>query len=55
MFQNINEDTIEIDNQKEEKAKFNLFSNVLEKKNIAIYIVAFMISFVGLDRRIFYF
>lgn len=51
MFQNINEDTIEIENQKikDTKNKFNLFSNVLEKKNIAIYVVALMLSFVGLD------
>ena len=49
MFQNINEDTIEINN-KAEKAKrnVNIFSNVLTKENLAIYVVAFMMSIVGI-------
>ena len=49
MFQNINEDTIEINN-KAEKAKrnVNIFSNVLTKENLAIYVVAFMMSLVGI-------
>lgn len=49
MFQNINEDTIEIKN-KAEKAKrnVNIFSNVLTKENLAIYVVAFMMSLVGI-------
>lgn len=49
MFQNINEDTIEINN-KAEKAKRNvkIFSNVLTKENLAIYVVAFMMSLVGI-------
>ena len=49
MFQNINEDTIEINN-KTEKAKrnVNIFSNVLTKENLAIYVVAFMMSLVGI-------
>ena len=50
MFQNINEDTIEINN-KAEKAKrnVNIFSNVLTKENLAIYVVAFMMSLVGIS------
>ena len=49
MFQNINEETIEINN-KAEKAKrnVNIFSNVLTKENLAIYVVAFMMSLVGI-------
>lgn len=49
MFQNINEDTIEINN-KAEKAKrnVNIFSNVLTKENLAIYVVAFMMSLVSI-------
>lgn len=49
MFQNINEDTIEINN-KAEKAKrnVNIFSNILTKENLAIYVVAFMMSLVGI-------
>ena len=49
MFQNINEDTIEI-NSKAEKTKrnVNIFSNVLTKENLAIYVVAFMMSLVGI-------
>lgn len=42
MFQNINEDTIEI------KEK-NILSNIITKKNIVLYIISFMISLVGLN------
>lgn len=42
MFQNIKEDTIEI----KEKS---IFSNLITKKNIVIYIISFMISLVGLN------
>ena len=49
MFQNINEDTIEINNKAEkEKRNVNIFSNVLTKENLAIYVVAFMMSLVGI-------
>lgn len=44
MFQNIDESTINF-----EKNQLNIFSNVLEKKNIVIYVLALMLSFVGLD------
>lgn len=47
MFQNINESTINF--QKNNQSKLNIFSNVLEKKNIAIYVIALMLSLVGLD------
>ncbi len=46
MFQNINEDTINVN--KKSKQEFNMLSNVITKENIAIYIVAFMLSFVSL-------
>ncbi len=51
MFQNINEDTIEIDskNTREAKHKINLFSKVFTKENIAIYLVSFMLSLVSLN------
>lgn len=44
MFQNINETvkTKEVDNKK------NILSNVISKKYIILYIVAFMISMVGM-------
>lgn len=48
MFQNINDNVINIDNEKEEK-KLNIFSNVFSKKYIVIYVVSFMLSLVGLD------
>ena len=49
MFQNINEDTIEINNKAEKtKRNVNIFSNVLTKENLAIYVVAFMMSLVGI-------
>lgn len=50
MFQNISESAINIEEQEEQKQKrINILSNVFSKKNIAIYIVAFMLSLVGLD------
>lgn len=51
MFQNINEDTLEINsnnNFKKDSKNVNIFSNVFAKENIAIYIVAFMMSLVGI-------
>ena len=52
MFQNLSEDTIDLKNQdtigSEEKNKLNIFANIFKKENIAIYIVAFMLSFVSL-------
>ena len=48
MFQNINDNAINIDDEKEEK-KLNIFSNVFSKKYIVIYVVSFMLSLVGLD------
>ncbi len=50
MFQNISEGTINIEEQEERKNKYaTLFSNVFSKKNIALYIVSFLLSLVGLD------
>lgn len=52
MFQNINEGTIDsnIDytENKKEKKKIDLLTNVLSIKNIPIYIISFMISMVGI-------
>ena len=52
MFQNLSENTIDLNNknnvESEEKNKFNILSNVFAKENIVIYIVAFMLSFVSL-------
>lgn len=51
MFQNINEGTIDNQEYKEnknEKRKIDLFTNVLQIKNVPIYIIAFMISMVGI-------
>lgn len=51
MFQNINEGTIDNQEYKEnrsEKKKIDLFTNVLQIKNVPIYIIAFMISMVGI-------
>lgn len=51
MFQNINDSTIDSQNYREsknEKKKIELFANVLQIKNIPIYIIAFMISMVGI-------
>lgn len=52
MFQNINEDTIDLDSKNENKKstnELNIFSNVFTKDNIVLYIVSFMLSFVGLN------
>lgn len=51
MFQNIDESTINIKNQKDKrnyKEKLNIFSNIFAKENIVLYIISFMMSFVGL-------
>ena len=50
MFQNINEDTIDYDskNTSENKNRVNIFANVFTKDNIVLYLVSFMLSFVGL-------
>ena len=51
MFQNINENTIDFDNQhtRNNKDKFKIFSQVFTKDNIVLYLVSFMLSFVGLN------
>ena len=52
MFQNLNEDTIDLnsknDLRNEEKNKFNILGNVFSKENLVIYIVSFMLSFISL-------
>lgn len=50
MFQNINENIINIDseNTSNDKEKVNIFANIFAKKNIVLYLVSFMLSFVGL-------
>ena len=50
MFQNINENTMRMDQEKEknEKNKLNILRNVFTKDNIVIYLVTFLLSFVGL-------
>lgn len=51
MFQNIDESTININDYKEnkkEKKKIDIFKNVLEIKNVPIYILSLMISMVGI-------
>jgi len=49
MFQNVSQDTININNKNERNgnSKVNIFSNVFAKNNIALYIVSFMLSLVG--------
>ena len=50
MFQNINENTINIENQEEEKQnRINLFYSIFSKKNVVLYVVSFLLSLVGLD------
>lgn len=51
MFQNINEDTVNINNKDigDNNEKVNMFSNVFAKNNIILYVVSFMLSLVGLD------
>ena len=50
MFQNINEDTVDYDSKitSENKSKVNIFANVFTKDNIVLYLISFMLSFVGL-------
>ena len=50
MFQNISEDTINIDDEstRDNKQRVNIFANVFTKNNIVLYIVSFMLSLVGL-------
>lgn len=51
MFQNINENTInreEYVESKNEKKKIDLFTNVLQIKNVPIYIISLMIAMVGI-------
>ena len=55
MFQNINESTIynkEYNVDKKEKKRIDIFTNVLALKNIPIYILAFMISMVGITGEV---
>ena len=50
MFQNINENAINMGKQKlKYEEKINIFSNIFLKKNIAIYIISFLLSLIGLD------
>lgn len=50
MFQNISEDMLDYDskNTSEDKNKVNIFANIFTKDNIVLYLVSFMLSFVGL-------
>ena len=51
MFQNINENTInreEYVESRSEKKKIDLFTNVLQIKNVPIYIISLMIAMVGI-------
>ena len=51
MFQNINENTIDTNNYDDNKSgrrKIDIFTNVLEIKNIPIYILSLMVSMVGI-------
>lgn len=51
MFQNINESTIdnkEYSENRNEKKKIDLFTNVLQIKNIPIYIISLMVSMVAI-------
>ena len=55
MFQNINESTIDNENYKDvknEKKNIDLFTNVLQIKNIPIYIISLMVSMVGIAGNI---
>ena len=51
MFQNINENTINIKNKNigDDKEKINVLSNIFSKNNVLLYIVSFMLSLVGLN------
>ena len=49
MFQNVDGNTINIEEEKKGRInKVNIFSNVLSKKSILIYIVSFLVSLVGI-------
>ena len=50
MFQNVSQDTININNNDERNgnSRVNIFSNVFAKNNIVLYIVSFMLSMVGI-------
>ena len=51
MFQNINESTMDSQDYREnknEKKRIDLFTNVLQIRNIPIYIIALMVSMVGI-------
>ena len=49
MFQNINNDTMNINNEnvRDDKEKLNLFSNVFAKKNFVLYVISFMLSLIS--------
>ena len=49
MFQNIEEYATNFNNKNKIKDKSNIFSKVFTKENIAIYLVALMLSFVNLN------
>ena len=51
MFQNINQNTINIENKnyRGQEGKLNIFSNVFAKKYILLYVISFMLSLVSLN------
>ena len=51
MFQNINEDTINLNknNTRENKEKINILKNVFNKKYVLLYLVSFMLSLVSIN------
>ena len=51
MFQNINQNTINMENKnlRNQEGKLNIFSNVFAKKYILLYVISFMLSLVGLN------
>ena len=52
MFQNIDESTINMNDyeeNKKEKKKTDILKNVLEVKNVPIYILSLMVSMVGIS------
>ena len=50
MFQNINENTIDMESKKEDaKEKVNIFANVFTKNNILLYIVSFIFLLLDLE------
>ena len=51
MFQNIESSFFKEGQAKVKDSKFNVFSNVLDKKNIVIYLLAFGVSFIGLGEE----